>query len=220
MSIDLDDFGKFVRKWNKCKACPLHAHAKTHVLFRGSIPAPILFVGEAPGKVEDKLGKPFVDPSGELLEDTLTKLHLNHFCITNVVCCIPWGVVGHEIRQPSSEEAEACSGHLLGLIKYVEPKLIISLGEVAKKLLANVSFPSQENIEVPVKHLRHPAYVLRRGGKDSAEHKNMILQLQRYCEEFEIGHVPYFTEHSYSKSITNASSSNSPKKLRSPKSPR
>lgn len=217
MSFDLDKFGKFTRKWVKCKACPLHEHAKKHVLFRGSIPADILFVGEAPGKTEDKLGKPFVGPSGDLLEDTLNKLHLNErYCITNVVCCIPWAIIGKEIRQPSPAEAEACKNHIAELVGFVRPKLIISLGEVAKKLMAghqvfyhinrgaSISSPGKDEV-IEVRHLRHPAYVLHKGGKDSQEHKLMILQLQRYCEEFEIGHEPYFTEQSYSKSVTNAS---------------
>lgn len=44
----------FVRKWKACKACPLHHWAHRHVLYRGQIPAKVLFIGEAPGLTEDK----------------------------------------------------------------------------------------------------------------------------------------------------------------------
>lgn len=191
------------KKWKGCKLCPLHQKAKNHVLYRsvGSFPVDFLFVGEAPGHVEDRIGRPFIGPSGDILNCTLHRLGLKSYCITNIVCCIPLHdgfVKGRPaIRPPHPEEAEKCRPHLFELIEIAQPKLVISLGEVAKKHLVHVL--SQGNI--PSFHLRHPAYILRRGGLDSAEHKLMIKTLQDICAGFNLKHTPYFTATTYSKEV-------------------
>lgn len=187
----------FTEKWRSCKLCPLHQHAKHHVVIRGAIPAQVLLIGEAPGKVENTLGKPFVGPAGQLLNNTLARLSIESYCITNIVCCIPW--LGNdpqlnEIRQPTDGEAGACAPHVRELVALAKPRLVVCLGEVAKRHLG-LALSSQENL--PTAFVRHPAYVLRRGGIDSAEHKKLILSLQRACQEHGVDHVPAFTEQSY-----------------------
>lgn len=195
------NFTKFIEKWRCCKLCPLHEHAKQHVVYRGDVPAELLFIGEAPGKVENTLGKPFVGLSGQILNNTVARLAITSFGVTNIVCCIPWlgdNPDTKQIRQPSDGEAGTCSPHIIELIKLTQPKLIVCLGEVAKRHLG--LFLPQEN-KVPVAHLRHPAYVLRRGGIDSAEHKKLILGLQNACLEHDVDHIPYFNETSFSKIV-------------------
>lgn len=196
---------RYDSKWSKCEVCPLHKHAKTHVLYRGVVPADLFFLGEAPGKIENKLGIPFVGPSGDVLSATLAILSLNSYVIANTVCCIPWEVLPGEdhdgkIRAPLPDEVEKCLPHVKELITLARPKLIVSLGEVAKKHLAMIS--SQERYDAPTLHLRHPAYVLRNGGKGSFEHKQMILTLQRACVEHEIEHYPHFKPEQYAKEVT------------------
>lgn len=56
--------------WWQCNACPLCQRRRNVVLFRGSLPCDLLFVGEAPGDSEDTYGYPFIGPAGDLL-DTL-----------------------------------------------------------------------------------------------------------------------------------------------------
>jgi uracil-DNA glycosylase len=69
-----------VDDWKDCTRCPLHTVRSNVVLARGSIPCDILFVGEAPGRSEDALGKPFVGPAGilldEMIEDALSGIVL------------------------------------------------------------------------------------------------------------------------------------------------
>lgn len=200
-AIQSKRFQRFAEKWRICKLCPLHKHAKNHVLYRGDNPAELCFIGEAPGKVENTLGKPFVGPSGQILNNTVARLGITSYGVANVVCCIPWMAgdpTSDAIQQPSDGEAAACAPHLTELFAIIQPKLIVCLGEVAKRHLGQSLL--QEN-NIPVIHVRHPAYVLRRGGIDSAEHKKLILALQQACAEYEIDHVAYFTETSYSKSV-------------------
>ena len=54
-----------------CTGCELHEHATQTVFSIGSASARIAFVGEQPGDVEDREGKPFVGPAGRLLDQAL-----------------------------------------------------------------------------------------------------------------------------------------------------
>lgn len=158
----------FTKEWTSCQKCPLHKNAKMHVLYRGSIPADVLLVGEAPGRTEDKLGKPFIGKSGQLLTTAIQRLGLTSYCITNIVCCIPLTDEG-EIRPPSKEEAYECSPHLDQIVDLCQPRLIVLLGNEPKKL-----FPPHLTEGISLIQLRHPAYVLRRGGLNSVEFKRFM----------------------------------------------
>lgn len=195
---------RFEAKWNRCQACPLHKTAKRHVNYRGNIPAQVMFLGEAPGKVEDRLGLPFVGPSGDVLEDTIRSLELTSYVITNTVCCIPWEIPGESTREPSDEEVAACFQHVAELHDLCRPelKLIVTLGEVAKRHLAK--FLDKLKITSPqeILHLRHPAYVLRRGGRGSYEHKQFTYTLQKALRDLGIEHKTVYDEVSYGQEET------------------
>lgn len=60
-----------VEKWRDCTACPLHCQRSNICLARGSVPCAVLFIGEAPGQVEDALGQPFRGPAGRLLDQII-----------------------------------------------------------------------------------------------------------------------------------------------------
>ena len=173
----------YIRKWNSCQKCPLHLNANHHVLYRGSMPAEVLLVGEAPGKTEDKLGKPFIGRSGQLLSTAIQQLGVTSYCITNIVCCIPLTDEG-EIRQPSRSEAAACSPHLREIVDLCQPKLIALLGNEPKKYFSK-DLIGPETIMVL---LRHPAFVLRRGGLNSVEYKRF---LQTFADSLADAKVPF-----------------------------
>jgi DNA polymerase len=178
----------FIKKWKSCQLCPLGKDARNHVLFRGSIPAEVLFIGEAPGKTEDKLGKPFIGPSGQLLSTALLRLGLSSYCITNVVCCIPWrNYLKDSIRRPSKEEARTCSPHIAELVSLCKPKLIGLLGNEAKE-----RFITPISKETKVVGLRHPAYILRNGGVDSLEFKRFLASLSQALDEVNVAYTNPF----------------------------
>jgi uracil-DNA glycosylase family 4 len=113
-------------------ACPLRATRTKLVFGAGNANADLMFVGEAPGATEDKMGLPFVGRAGKLLDELLAEVGLERgdVFITNVICCRPPGN-----RDPLPEEIEACKPYLYKKIELIEPKIICTLGNFATKLL-------------------------------------------------------------------------------------
>jgi len=115
-----------------CTRCRLH-QGRTQVVFGDGDPdADLMFVGEAPGFHEDKQGKPFVGPSGQLLNRLLAGIGLRRedVYICNVVKSRPPGN-----RDPQPDEIAACRGWLDAQIRLVDPKVVVTLGNFAAKTL-------------------------------------------------------------------------------------
>ena len=112
--------------------CPLRASRTKLVFGAGNANADIMFVGEAPGAQEDKLGLPFVGPAGKLLEQLLGEIGLERkdVFINNTLMCRPPGN-----RDPLPDEIEECKPFLMKRIELIEPKVICTLGNYATKLL-------------------------------------------------------------------------------------
>jgi DNA polymerase len=86
---------------------PLYATGSKMVIYRGNPAAKLMIVGEAPGPQEDKQGKPFVGPSGKLLDQILGSVHLESerdVFITNAVFRLPPGEDGKAVRKPTTPE--------------------------------------------------------------------------------------------------------------------
>lgn len=94
----------------------------------GDLNSKILFVGEAPGAEEDKIGEPFVGRSGKLFTKILEENGFlrNEVFITNIVKCRP-----PKNRDPSSEEIKLFSKILEQEIKILNPKIIVTLGRIS-----------------------------------------------------------------------------------------
>ncbi len=103
-------------------------HRKNPVFGEGSINSRIMFIGEAPGRNEDMIGRPFVGSAGKLLDDILSEVGLarEDIYITNTVKCRP-----PNNRTPYKEEIEACLPYLLEEISILSPKIIVTLGRVS-----------------------------------------------------------------------------------------
>lgn len=93
-----------------------------------------MFIGEAPGSNEDKKGYPFVGAAGKLLDQLLDSIGLSRekVYIANVLKCRP-----PKNRNPSPDEIEACKGNLFNQIKFIDPEIIVPLGNFATKLILN-----------------------------------------------------------------------------------
>jgi len=108
-----------------CSKCALRSTCNRVVPGEGSATAEILFIGEAPGKKEDELGRPFVGAAGKFLDEMLAtiKLKRKNVYIANVCKCRP-----PANRDPFPEEVEACWPWLEKQIEIINPKLIVTLG--------------------------------------------------------------------------------------------
>jgi DNA polymerase len=100
------------------------------VLGEGNQAADILFVGEGPGYEEDKQGRPFVGPAGQLLDKMLAAISLSReqVYIANIVKCRP-----PNNRVPLYEEATACLPFLRAQCGLIQPKFIVCLGATATR---------------------------------------------------------------------------------------
>ena len=111
-----------------CKKCELCKTRTNAVPGKGNKKAELLFIGEAPGRSEDKKGEPFVGAAGKKLSLALEYAGLSRddVYITNVVKCRP-----PENRAPLEKEEKACEEFLQSEISLIKPKIICIMGNTA-----------------------------------------------------------------------------------------
>lgn len=122
-------------KIKNCKNCQLHQTRMHPIIGEGNHKAKIVLIGEAPGKNEDRIGRPFVGKSGQLLDKILTVSGFSRqesVFLTNIVRCRPPGN-----RTPTETEIKACIPYLHQQIQLIDPAIIITLGATAIKCLLN-----------------------------------------------------------------------------------
>jgi uracil-DNA glycosylase family 4 len=115
-----------------CLRCPLH-QTRTNVVFgAGNADSDLMFVGEAPGANEDRIGLPFVGQAGKLLDKLLGEIGLERkeVWICNVLKCRP-----PDNRDPHPNEIESCQAYLMRQVELIEPIVICTLGNFSTKLL-------------------------------------------------------------------------------------
>lgn len=152
-----------------CRRCRL-ANGRTQVVFGTGHPdAEVMFIGEGPGYHEDKQGEPFVGAAGQLLTRLLGEIGLgrDQVWITNVVRCRPPGN-----RDPMPDEIEACRPYTEGTIEAVEPRVIVTLGNFATRVVldkpVSISRVRGQRFVVEGRTVIptfHPAAVLHGGGE-------------------------------------------------------
>lgn len=120
-----------------CKECGLWKRGCRIVGVPGSgdPQSPVWLVGEAPGRQEDRLGAPFVGPSGDVLNELLrcAGLPREGVYIDNVVRCRP-----PANNDPSDKNLQLCSSYLLGLMQKYRPRVVVLLGGVALKVFVGL----------------------------------------------------------------------------------
>src|SRR5215469_9040593 len=113
--------------------CALRRTA-THTVFADGTPhAPVMVIGEAPGADEDRIGRPFVGRSGQLLDRMLAAIGLErqrNVYITNVLF---WRPPGN--RKPTDEEIAACLPFVWRHIALNAPQFVLLCGGTATSAL-------------------------------------------------------------------------------------
>jgi len=136
MQATLYNFGDSLERIEKeireCKRCPLYKTRKNAVPGEGGFKKKIMFVGEAPGRREDELGRPFVGAAGKFLDELLASIGLSRedVYITNIVKCRPPGN-----RDPTDEEIKLCSPYLDRQIAVMKPRVICPLGRFSARYI-------------------------------------------------------------------------------------
>jgi len=153
----------------KCKKCPLYLTRMKVVPGEGNEKSKVMFIGEAPGEDEDLKGRPFVGRAGQLLTKILqsVKIKREDVFITNMVKCRPPGN-----RNPSKSEIETCFPYLETQVALINPKIIVTLGNVPTQYLLETT----EGItklrgqwfdwlgEIKIFPMFHTSYLLRNEG--------------------------------------------------------
>jgi uracil-DNA glycosylase len=177
-------FADLEREALACTRCPLSA-GRTQVVFGvGDPAADLMFVGEGPGEQEDLQGIPFVGRAGQLLTRLIEGIGLERpqVYIANVVKCRPPGN-----RDPLPAEIDSCQPFLEAQLGFIDPLVVVSLGNFATKLLLDTKegitklrgreFPFRTRaVLIPT---LHPAAVLRNGGTALAQARADFVKVKR-----------------------------------------
>ncbi|HIQ03617.1 MAG TPA: uracil-DNA glycosylase [Desulfurococcales archaeon] len=115
-----------------CTKCQLCKYRRKPVPGEGPLDTEIMLIGEAPGASEDEEGRPFVGAAGKLLTELLEKNNISRSSvyITNIVKCRPPGN-----RDPEESEINACLPYLIEQISIIKPKIIVTLGRHAGRVI-------------------------------------------------------------------------------------
>lgn len=161
------------QKCNGCKGCALASARKNIVFGSGNAnTAKVVFIGEAPGEMEDESGMPFVGRAGQLLDEFLTNAGISRdedIYITNTVKCRP-----PENRVPTEEEKAACRKFLNAQIDVIKPRAIVLCGATALKSFIELDKKTTiskvrgqwmtinvDGVDYPAMTIFHPSYLLR-----------------------------------------------------------
>jgi len=125
MNQELEIVKQNVIKCTKCDLCRTRTNA---VPGKGNFQSDVIFVGEAPGRNEDKNGEPFIGVAGKKLSIALNEAGISRdeVYITNIVKCRP-----PNNRVPNTDERDTCKEYLKQEISIIKPKLICILGNTA-----------------------------------------------------------------------------------------
>jgi DNA polymerase len=160
--------------------CPHCTSVATHVntvFGEGDPDADLMFIGEAPGAEEDRTGRPFVGRAGKKLDEMIQAIGLEREAvyIANVLKSRP-----PDNRTPLQHEVDRCSPFLAEQIQIIQPRVIMTLGGPATKLMLGTtqgitrlrgqwSVFEDDQHTVPVMPTFHPAYMLRNYTRDTRE---------------------------------------------------
>jgi DNA polymerase len=165
-----------------CTRCTELAVARTQTVFGdGPLDPEICFIGEAPGRDEDRKGVPFVGEAGQLLNKIIAAcgFQREEVYICNVLRCRP-----PNNRTPLPDEAANCREYLDRTLELVRPKYIVALGACAAQNLLGTTLSISRLRRrfhdyggIPVLCTFHPAYLLRNpaGKRDVWEDMKMLL---------------------------------------------
>lgn len=152
-----------------CHRCRLCETRTTVVFGEGNIRSKLVFVGEAPGRDEDRQGRPFVGRAGQLLTKMIEAMGLKReeIYIANCLKCRP-----PENRNPLPDEIALCQPILRRQIELIGPKVICALGKFASQTLLATETPIsklrghfQDYHGIKLMPTYHPAYLLRNPGE-------------------------------------------------------
>lgn len=172
------------------EGCSLKGTATNMVFADGNPEARIMLIGEAPGADEDRLGKPFVGASGQLLDRMMASIGLDRssFYITNI---LPWRPPGN--RKPSAAEIAACRPFVERHIQLVAPEILVFVGGTSASTLLGTNEgvmrlrgrwfdynPPGGDSAIQATAIFHPAYLLRSPAQKRQAWRDLLKIRDKY----------------------------------------
>jgi DNA polymerase len=146
-----------------CRGCDLFKVGTQTVFGAGPAAAHVMVVGEQPGDAEDRAGRPFVGPSGRLLDHAFDAAGIDRddVYVTNAVKHFKWAKDARSKRRihktPNAGEVRACLPWLEHEIALVKPRVIVCLGATAAKALLGRGFSVMKNRGIALESAWAPA---------------------------------------------------------------
>jgi DNA polymerase len=138
------------------EGCALKFSAKNLAFADGNPDGRVMLVGEAPGADEDRIGKPFMGRSGQLLDRMLATIGLDRSQVY-VANIVPWRPPGN--RTPTPQEIAICKPFIARQIELANPEFLLCLGGPATQNL--FTYKAEDGREIRALPTLHPAYLLR-----------------------------------------------------------
>jgi uracil-DNA glycosylase len=189
----LEDVARHIEK---CKACPIGCNGTRAVAGEGNPHSSLMIVGEQPGDQEEKRGRPFVGPAGQLLDQHLQAggIDRSRAYMTNAVKHFKYELRGkHRLHQtPNAGEIDHCRWWLDSERRIVQPKTILAVGASAGRAILGRTPSINKERGQPIQLdggsmlwiTAHPSYLLRipsekRAAEEARFHEDLKLVATR-----------------------------------------
>jgi len=145
--------------------CELKRGARNLVFADGTPGARVMIIGEAPGRDEDREGRPFVGRAGQLLDRMLAAIDLSRGSSVYITNVLPWRPPQN--RDPKPEEIAMMQPFLQRHVELAAPDLLVVMGNISchavlgKRGITRLRGTWAEAYGRPVMPMFHPAYLLR-----------------------------------------------------------
>ena len=171
---------------HSCRNCPIGEMANEAVMGEGPQDAALMIVGEQPGDQEDRLGRPFVGPAGQLLDRHMERAGIARSTayVTNAVKHFKFAQRGkRRIHQsPTAKEIDTCRWWMESERAIVKPKLVLALGASAARAMLGktVSITRARGEPIPLDDgselwiTAHPSYLLRLDGDARSKQEKLF----------------------------------------------
>lgn len=183
MAAKARDLGELQQALAAYDHCELHKGARNLVFSDGNPKARVMIIGEAPGREEDRIGKPFVGRAGQLLDKMLAAIGLARegedretgVYITNI---LPWRPPQN--RDPKPDEIAMMMPFVERHVALAAPDVLICMGNIScqavlgKRGITKLRGQWDQAFDLPVMPMLHPAYLLRQPQAKAQAWKDLL----------------------------------------------
>ena len=168
-------------EWSNCTKCPLHEFSHHRVLVSGTLPCNILFIGDAPNRIEDVAGLPFLGPRASIIHQMIKDVTVEFtYAMTNLIGCVAFDK-DEVCRPPADSEVDSCKGRVSDTLMMAKPLGIVALEtdmeDYLDTILKSYKFP------YALLHLFPLASILSQGGIGCDTYRIESDRLNNFIEE-------------------------------------